>query len=252
VKHYVLTRSHYGQAWSHEANERRLDITRAVTATLMAAQTNRDWTWVVALDPADPLLEERMAVFAAAAPKFVPLLWSLPGRPVEAPWAKHSKPGTTVQRIASTVYRAPWRSVMASGVKVLQTRLDDDDGLAPDAIARYQRAGGHLLKRTILMLPSGIRVNRGRYADVIHNSNAMHTLVTPAAECGTVYDYGHATCRRAAPVKVVDHDWGWVWTRHQDTISGWKMADAPITRRVRDAFPVDWDALEAAWAAHAR
>jgi hypothetical protein len=39
VKHFVLTRSAYGPEWSVEANRRRLEITRAVTAASLAAQT---------------------------------------------------------------------------------------------------------------------------------------------------------------------------------------------------------------------
>ena len=71
-----MTRSAYGPAWSLEANRRRLAVTRAVTARLMGLQADRDWTWIVLLDERDRLLEERMAVFAAAAPAFVPILWT--------------------------------------------------------------------------------------------------------------------------------------------------------------------------------
>ncbi len=55
LRHFVLTRSAYGPAWSIEANRRRLAVTKAVTARLMAAQTTRVWTWVVLLDRRDPL-----------------------------------------------------------------------------------------------------------------------------------------------------------------------------------------------------
>ena len=74
MRHFVLTRSVYGPEWSDEANARRLTITAAVTARLMAAQTTRDWTWVVALHPDDPLLELRREVFRAAAPAYREIL----------------------------------------------------------------------------------------------------------------------------------------------------------------------------------
>ena len=247
MRHFVLTRSAYGPAWTLEANRRRLEMTRAVTARLMAAQTNRDWTWIVLLDEHDPLYDERAAVFTAAAPRFVALPWIAPRAPKAAPWGRDTANPRTVQLIAASAYRAPWREAMGVGstVKVLMTRLDDDDGLAPDAIARYQSAAGRLTKRAVLMLPSGIRVWRGHYSDVRHARNAMHTLVTPPGDNLSVYDYCHATAQKVAPILEIDQAWGWIWVRHQDTISGWKRAADPITRVVRSAFPVDWAALGA-------
>ena len=249
MRHFVFTRAVYGPSWDLEANRRRLDVTQAVTARLMAAQTNRDWAWVVALDSRDELLAERQAVFAAASPTFIPLVWTPPGDPKAAPWDKQGAKANTVQKIAATAYRAPWRK--AAGIspdeRVMMTRLDDDDGLAPDALVRYRRAALRTSKRTILMLPSGVRVWRGQYSDVRHLRNAMHTLVTPPGDGTCVYDYGHAKCDKAAPIVMVDQQWGWIWVRHRDTISGWKRADAPITRAVQQAFPVDWAALRKAW-----
>jgi hypothetical protein len=249
VRHYVLTRSAYGPAWTIEANRRRLNMTRAVTVRLMAAQTSRNWTWIVLLDRRDPLYDERCAVFAAAAPTFIALPWTPPGNPKAAPWDRNASSTTAVQRIAAAAYKAPWREVIGPREDtVLMTRLDDDDGLAVDAIARYQAAARRVTKRTILMLPSGVRIWRGLYADVRHLRNAMHTLVTPPGDGGCVYDYGHAKCERAAPIVMVDQRWGWLWVRHRDTISGHRKAERPISSAVRAAFPVDWKALVKSWA----
>ncbi len=178
----------------------------------------------------------------------MPLAWTPPGSPKAAPWDTHSASTTTVQRIAAAAYRAPWREVIGDrSDRVLMTRLDDDDGLAPDALARYQAASRPITKRTILMLPKGVRVWRGLYADVRHPRNAMHTLVTPPGDDTCVYDYGHAKCDRAAPIVTVDERWGWLWVRHRDTISGYKRAERPISSAVRATFPVDWKALRIAW-----
>ena len=62
----VLTRSAYGPAWDLEANRRRLDFARGITIASMAAQTHRDWTWLVAVDKADPLKTERKEAFRSA------------------------------------------------------------------------------------------------------------------------------------------------------------------------------------------
>jgi hypothetical protein len=237
VRHYVLTRSVYGPEWTPEENARRLALTRAVTVPLMAAQDNRNWTWIVALHPDDPLLTERRAAFQSAAPAYRELLWS-PGE------------RSTPQDVASRAYRSvPWSDAIGPRDDVLlQTRLDDDDGLVPDAIKRFQHDTRlSVLPAAILMLPRGIRVWDGRYSMVRHTSNAMHTLMTAPGNRLGVYDYGHTRCRRAAPVKMLGDRLGWLWVRHRDTISGWHEAHKPLCDGVRAAFPIDWQALEAAW-----
>lgn len=243
MRHYVLTRSAYGPAWDIGANRRRLAITRAVTAQLMARQTTCAWSWVVLLDERDPMLGDRMRVYADSSPEFLPIVWTPPTVTV-AP-----RPTSSLQlrqRIAAADYRAPWRGTVGSADDtVLMTRLDDDDGLAVDAIERYQRAVGG--RREALVLPVGIRLWRGRYEPVRHERNAMHTLVTPPGDEGTVYDYSHTKMAAAVPVRLLDDEPGWVWVRHRDTISMWRKATSPITRAVRLLFPLDWVALQEAW-----
>lgn len=239
MRHIVLTRSAFGPAWDLAANARRLAVTRAVTARLMAAQTTRDWTWLVLLDPRDPLLAERMALYEASAPHFQPLVWPPPV-------------SDNVSRVAAADYRAPWREAIGPvDDTLLMTRLDDDDGLAVDAIERYQRAAvrhRRLRRRTVLMLPYGVRVWAGRYSRVHHNCNAMHTLVAPPGDRLCVYDYSHVKSRQVAACVTVDARPGWLWVRHRDTLSGYRQANAPLTAAIRELFPVDWAALEANWA----
>jgi hypothetical protein len=237
---YVLTRSAYGPAWDRAANARRLAMTRAVTARLMAAQTVTDWTWVVLLDERDPNLRARLALYGDSAPAFVPL--------VVRPETERSR--DVRQRIASAGYLAKWRSVIPSDDTALLTRLDDDDGFTPDALARYRAAAQGIVVRTALMLPMGIHLWQTRYSVVCHERNAMHTLVTPPGDVSCVYDYNHTKVRDHVPVKVVDREWGWLWMRHDDTISGARnpvrwggTRPAPINPTVRQSFPIDWSFL---------
>lgn len=234
MRHYVLTRSAYGPAWDLEANKRRLAITRAVTARLMSQQTARQWTWIVLLDERDPLLAERMGLYRASAPAFVPILRS---SGIDDPSVR-----------AAADYRAPWREqVGPSDDQVLTTRLDDDDGFAPTALLRYQIAARKETRRTALMLPLGVRVWEGRYSLVPHDTNAMHTLVTPPGDEMCVYDYGHTKVRRTVRTVTVDRVPAWLWVRHRDTLSGYREGKRPIDSFVRRMFPVDWTALAEAW-----
>ena len=234
MRQYVLTRAAYGPEWTLEANARRLTLTRAVTARLMAAQTNRDWTWVILVDPRDPLLDERIAVFAEAAPRLHVIRWTGSGSRSE---------------VAFAAYRAPWSEAIGPrDDRILQTRLDDDDGLAPSALATYRARAERVRPPAILMLPRGVRVWDGRYTLAVHNRNAMHALVTGPGQTLGVYDYGHATCHRAAPIYRASVSLSWLWVRHRETLSGWRTADRPIDDGVRRLFPIDWTALSEAWA----
>jgi len=242
VRQYVLTRSSFGPAWDLRANTRRLAVTRVVTAPCMAAQTERDWTWVVLLDERDPNLYSRMSLYRESAPRFVPIVRA----PKEQP-----RDRLMLQRIAAADYQAPWRDAVGpADDTVMMTRIDDDDGFAPDALARFRAAASQVQGRAALMLPAGVWTYGNRYAVVRHPANAMHTLVTPPGDAGVVYDYSHIKVADMAPVTIVDEAWGWIWVRHGDTISGrgvprrWGAArPMPLTRKVRETFPLDWSAL---------
>lgn len=256
MNHYVLTRSAFDpRAWDIDANRRRLEVTRTVTVPLMAAQTNKRWSWIVLVDPDDPFRDERIKAFDGVGVPVIPIVWRFKGEPEHARWDRRTRARTRlVERMAASAYRAPWRDViLPSNDVLLQTRLDDDDGLAPDAIERYQgaarrAAAGSSPARQILMLPQGVRVYRARYNEETHERNAMHTLVTFPGDTLCVYDYGHAVCHKTAPVSIIDRKWGWLWVRHQDTISGWKV-NTPhlLDDRVRGAFPIDWPRLGRLW-----
>jgi hypothetical protein len=211
----------------------------------MAAQANRDWTWVILLDKDDPLKADREEAFRSAGIPCLFLYWR-PGIGVEsAPWDRRGG-HTLQQKIAATAYRVEWGKAIGAGQgTILQTRIDDDDGFAPSALGRLRYAADRLNSgvRLAWMFPVGIRVWDGNYSRVIHRSNAMHSLQTPPGDTKTVYDYGHRLVRRVAPVRVVDKEIAWLWARHRDTISGWKLADEPLTDAVRALFPVDWSKL---------
>lgn len=231
MRHVVMTRAAYGPAWDEEANRRRLEVTRGVTVASMAAQTSKDWIWLVALHRDDPLKSERKAVFESA------------GVPVK--FVTISSKTTDRAEAAVDAYNAPWARLIGKRDDVLaMTRLDDDDALAPWAIDRIARAVGKPIRRTVLILPLGIRVWGGRCTIVTHASNAMQTLVTLPGDDLHVYGYKHREARRVGKVRAIDARLAWVWTRHPDTISGWHTAERAISDRMREQFPIDWPLIE--------
>ena len=216
--HYVLTRAVYSpERWDREAIKRRLRIFEAITAASLHAQ-EVEFTWVLAVHPQDPYLRERLEI-SGATPIFV-------------------DDSSTRPDIALNAYKAEWPRDGR-----LTTRLDDDDAFTADALLRVQRAARTLRRRTALMFPKGIRVSGGLYTKVWHNSNAMATLFTPPGDEAMVYDYRHRQVRHFCQVRMIDDRVGWLWVRHDDTLSGWKMAARPIDEGLKAKFPVDWSVL---------
>lgn len=251
MRHVVLTRSAYGPEWSLDANRRRLNLTRAVTVSLMAAQTFRDWTWIILLHAQDELGAERRAVFKRADVDVRFIDWE-PPEFVAMPWDRRPAADRNAsldrqrKAIAAVAYKAPWAAAVGSrDHPLLSTRLDDDDGFTPDALERVQRKAGRVVRRRVLMFPEGIRVWRGKEVRVRHETNAMHTLATPADDDLLVYDYGHRqVAEQGFPVRFIDEDPAWLWVRHDDTISGIREAVHPISSQTRRLFPIKWDVVE--------
>lgn len=234
----MLTRSAYGPAWDIDANRRRLQLLRGITAATLRAQTT-PFTWIVLVDRDDPLIDERRAIVEAVGGRV--LEWT-PETPEQAPWDS-ARSTNLVQKIAATAYRAPWAEAIGERSQTtLITRIDDDDGFAPDAFARIRRKAerANIANRVAWIMPNGIRVWKGHEIAVRHTTNAMSTLQTPPGDTATVYDYGHRLVARFCPVRFVDVAPGWLWVRHRDTISGHRNAALPISRRTRALFPIDW------------
>lgn len=222
MRHIVLIRSAYGPGWTLEANRRRLALTAGVTMRSLRAQTTRQFSLIVLLHRQDPLLAERKAIYAGA--QFI-----------------YTDAIASPALVAFTGYRAAWAEAIGPRDEfVAMTRLDDDDAFAPWAMERVESEAGRARQRTILVFPLGIRVWQGGYSLVRHTTNAMHTLVTPPEDTATVYDYGHRKLRRFANVRNIDNRPAWLWSRHEDTISGWRLSSYPLTPYVRGLFPVDW------------
>ena len=208
--HCLMTRSAYAADYPLEANRRRLELLRTVTAPALAAQTVQDWTWLVRIDATDPLLEERRAAVLAAVPG------------------------------ARFLLRArPWSEVLPAGV-TLQTRLDDDDALAPDFVERIQRAAAGTRGRIAWMLRVGWKFD-GRCADRwVREANQFVTLQVPDGDPVTVYDVEHPHIGELAPIRRVDDDPAWVWLRHRDVRGKHRTASGDPSPVVGLVPAVDW------------
>ena len=210
LKHYVLTPAYRGPDYPIEANRRRVELLRRVTAASLSVQ-GTEWTWVVYVNPADPLLAERLDAFRSAGAPVIPI--------------EHS----------------PEDVIDWSG-PVLTTRIDDDDAFARDAFRRLRDRVTDT--RTVWMFPRGYRINDGQQEPILHRRNAWASLYAPQGQRIHIRQVAHPQVQRLAPVRTIDTDPAWLWVRHQDAKTAFRRAIEPITEDVRRRYAVDWAYLE--------
>ncbi len=238
MRHYLLTRSAYAPSVPLEVNRYRLAITRGVTARSMAAQTSRDWTWLVLIDLADPLLPERMAAFVSSG--------------VEVEFAPA---GDIVRDDAHDKPWGPWADHLDWSDATLTTRIDDDDAFAPWVMETYRTKAeewshyvrrGKRGKRIVLALPYGWRFVDGKVNGRHDPTSQFASLYAPLGDRATVMDINHTSVRRLARMIVASNHRGWLWVRHDATRSPNSRASRSLQPMVAppiEAFPIDWSAL---------
>lgn len=238
MRHYILTRSAFGSEVSLEENRHRLELLRRVTAPSLAAQLNRDLTWIVLMAPDDPMADDRRAAFESAG---LPLVFG-------------SAAGMTVRGQRDKPY-GPWARYIARDGITLTTRMDDDDALAPWAMALVRETAekANSRRRTVWSLMDGWRI-AGSMAERAHWPIPMFcTLQAPAGDRTTIMDANHLGAKRLGVFRTIASDPAWLWVRHgmtrsshlgEWTLAEWREKAVPISPEIRAAFPVDWDLIE--------
>lgn len=238
MKHYLLTRSAYGPDVPLWQNRARLDLMRGVLCRSLAAQTERDVTWLVLIDPADPLLAERTEALESAG---LPLLLRDAG-PMERR-SVHDRP------------KGPWRHHIDWSQAVMTTRIDDDDAFAPWALALFHRNGlereAKRGRRIVWVLGTGYRITSGRIAYRKDPVAQFSSLYAPRRDRTTIMDVNHCSIARLGQVNDGSEEPGWLWLRHLATRSINSRAEnyqnetmGAITDDIRARFPVDWSLIE--------
>ena len=95
----------------------------------------------------------------------------------------------------------------------------------------------------------GYRVWGKRYSTIMHNTNAMSSFFTPTGSNEHVYTYRHRDIAKFVRVirstEISDRKPGWLWVRHDNTLSGHKQALKLVTPTLRSKFPIDWSLIDA-------
>jgi Putative rhamnosyl transferase len=241
VRVFVLTRSSYAPELPLEDNRHRLELLRGIAVPAMRAQTNRDVTWLALINPSDPLLEQRRAAFESSG---LPIILAPSGDMAvtgvaDAPWG-------------------PWAEHIEHDEATLTFRLDDDDAIAPTALALLrayadQWAARQSRRRVVLILPVGYRIV-GHMAERAWLRRPMsQALYAPKGDPETICGVSHLKTHRLGIVREVTQAPMWLWPRHRWTRSnycgslagkGRPQRPRPIDDALRAAFPIDWSLIE--------
>ena len=234
MRHLLLTRSAYGPDVPLSVNRRRLRLLAGVAARSVSAQAERDFTWLVLIDPRDPLLRARTAAIASAGVPYV----LAPAGNMERCYSRADRP------------QGPWAEAIEWDGPTLTSRLDDDDAYAPWALSLFTRAAATADRRCILSLPAGYRIYAGRMDVRVDRLTQFISLYAPTGDRTTVMDVDHTQAPTLAPVEPVTQRPSWLWIRHRDARSANSPASTRrregmvrVTGAIREQFPVDWSLL---------
>ena len=227
MKHLVITLSMYGPEVDLAWNAGRIDLVAANSAPSMAAQTTRDFEWMVCVHPDDPMLAQRMAAFSKGAVcRFVYFNPSADKRtdPVEG----------RVNARADDALVENWRQVSYRvdqlilpvirelDQPLLLTRFDDDDAFTTDALARIQAVAQPEPEPVLWMQPQGFVVWATPPVEIQpfrHPANGFSSIQAPPGSRIHPFTYGHNRVVDHLPMRVVDEKPAWLMFRHEDNMS---------------------------------
>lgn len=187
----------------------------------VAAQTCRDFDWLIFFDEATPQafkdrIEAARKVFPFTA-IYTPLF------PSEG-W-----------RLASlAVVKADPRSAL------LTTTLDNDDAIAADFVERLQQcAAGHLQDAPLAFnFRNGLVLSGGNLYFHQHESSAFRTLLEPYGDSlRTAADVPHMEMGDHFTIRQIDGEPGWLQVVHERNVSNKARGDRVSVESYRALFP---------------
>jgi hypothetical protein len=207
--HAIMTRFNVARPKRHEPIRldpvwltRRFDLFEKYCLPSVAAQTSRDFHWIVYFDAATPQpLLDRIEACRRVFP-FMPCFTSEVIGAAFWPRSLEELPG-----------RTPW---------ILTTRFDNDDSLSVDHVARLQAAVARQdpPRRGSLNFPSGFVIKGGRLYALTHLANPFASWLEPWDEkTRTAISINHLKMGRMGPVEQIEGPAAWLQVVHGGNVS---------------------------------
>jgi hypothetical protein len=185
----------------------RLELFERFCLPTVRSQTEQDFKWLVLFaDETPDAVKARVAAHGAAWPNFVPIY--LP------------RGASSVGPLVVSPY------LDAAPQTLLTTRLDNDDGLARDYVAKVQRHAASN-ERLVLQFPMGYVWHNDRIYLDRQEHNAFTTLVEPLPQGGTsgfntIYKGSHSDIERLGRVINVDDEPSWLQVIHGSNVENYR------------------------------
>ena len=205
----------------------RLELFERFCLPTVRSQTEQDFKWLVLFaDETPEPVKARVAKYAADWPNLVP---------VYLPRGTGS--------VGPLVVR-PYLD--GSPQTLITTRLDNDDGLARDYVAKVQRHGA-TQERLVLQFPAGYVWHDDRIYLDRQEHNAFTTLVEPlpqgdASEFNTIYKGSHSDIERLGRLINVDDEPAWLQVIHGTNLENYVRGSRQRIDRLQRHFAVEMPA----------
>ncbi len=179
--------------------ERRFDIFAQYCLPAVAAQTARDFIWIIYFDTATPKpFRERIERCQQEFPFVALFRDSLPPETVIADVRAHMAPDAK---------------------RLLTTRLDNDDALARDFVARLQVVARDVPPGTALNFPDGVAWRDGWVFSARDESNPFASVVEDARDFRTIWCKPHTLLAEAFTLRQIEDGLAWVQVIHGENVT---------------------------------
>lgn len=216
IQHIILTRFNIATPGREVAIrnspgwlERRFDLFERYCLPSVAAQEGADFTWLIYFDRDTPELF-RARIKAAQ---------------VTVPFEARFVGVTQMSEVADDVRERLARDC----IRVITTRLDNDDAIAGQFFAAIQEAARAQRQDAVLNFPHGLAVQDGRLYSAFDASNPFTSLVEGAAHPRTIWSVQHHLLGREFRLQQIISAPQWLQVVHGDNvinrIKGKRLAD---------------------------
>lgn len=214
LPHYMLIQSAYTDAG---LSARRLEITKHSCLPSLRYQSLKPVVHVV-VNPADPLLAERRAVFESS--------------------------GCEVQFLERDTWRLYGEDWELPHCHKIVSRMDDDDVLAAEFCA-VTNAAAPAFGDCALIWPEGYVFWRSAAFSLSHPGNQFVSLATVDHD---PHEVGHWKFCQTWPTRVVSEKPGWIWIRHGDAVTSTigKYRQRRVNRIDSQRIPINLRAIDRA------
>ena len=214
LPHFMLIQSAYTDAG---LSARRLEITKHSCLPSLRYQTLKPVVHVV-VNPADPLLAERRAVFESS--------------------------GCEVQFIERATWRLYGEDWELPHCHKIVSRMDDDDVLAAE-FCQATNAAAPAFGDCALIWPEGYVFWRSAAFSLRHPGNQFVSLATVDHN---PHEVGHWKFCKQWPTRIVSEKPGWIWIRHGDAVTSTigKYRQKRVNRIDSQRIPINLRAIDRA------